>query len=295
MALTRGFTQNSGTTPLDTRLMFMALLKRNSDGSPRLGMLYGPATPVTGTTSMNVTLADNTSFVLSRGTTDGVTIINNVGGTVSVTLDAAPSANARIDVVWLKQNDGGTGGQGDADSLPTLGKTSGTAAASPAVPAIPTGALALAQVYVPANVASTTDSGVAITTIVGDVAVADAPALLTSGTAANWDSNGSSPKTVHTVTFTTTRATNVELDYEVTIDSGGAQIGGSIGLYLNGTLIGRSERITTPGSVRGSWVHTLRKPARAAVGTNTFTVVVTRESSTATIFGNSPTYEVWTR
>lgn len=170
MALTRGFTQNSGTTPLDTRLMFMALSRRNADGSPRLGMLYGPTTPVTGTTSMNVTLADNTAFVLSRGTTDGVTIITNVGGTTSVTLDAAPSANARIDVVWLKQNDGGTGGQGDADSLPTFGKTTGTAAASPAVPTIPTGALALARVYIPANVASTTDSGVTITsTLVGTV------------------------------------------------------------------------------------------------------------------------------
>lgn len=180
MALTRGFTQNSGTTPLDTRLMFMALLKRNTDGSPRLGMLYGPTSPVTGTTSMNVTLADNTAFVLSRGTTDGVTIISNVGGTVSVTLDSAPSANARIDVVWLKQNDGGTGGQGDADSLPTFGKTSGTAAASPAVPAIPTGALPLARIYVPANVASTTDSGVSITNVVGT------PALVGTTSDSGW-------------------------------------------------------------------------------------------------------------
>jgi hypothetical protein len=244
---------------------------------------------------MNVTLADNTSFVLSRGTTDGVTIINNIGGTTSITLDAAPSANARIDVVWLKQNDGGSGGQGDADSAPTLGKTSGTAAASPAVPSIPTGALALARVYIPANVASTTDTGVAITTVVGDAAVADAPALLAGGTPAGWDSNGATPKTVHSVQFTTTRVTNVELVYEVTIDSGGANLGGSLGLYLNGNLVGRTERITTPGSVRGSWVHTLRKPAQAIAGTNTFTAVVTRETGSNTIFGNSPTYEVWTR
>lgn len=166
MALTRGFTQNSATTPLDTRLMFMGLLARKTDGSPRVGMLYGPTSPITGTTSMNVTLADNTAFATSRGTTDGVNLILNVGGPVTVTLDAAPTANSRIDVVWVKQNDGGTGGQSDADSNPVFGKTSGQAVAVPATPSIPVGALALASIRVPANAASTTDSGVVISTLV---------------------------------------------------------------------------------------------------------------------------------
>lgn len=91
----------------------------------------------------------------------GALLIQN-DGNVNVPLDAAPSANSRIDVVYVKQNETRSP-MSDSSDVPTFGVVKGTAAAVPVAPAVPDGALALAQVLLPAGVSNTADSGVVIT------------------------------------------------------------------------------------------------------------------------------------
>lgn len=144
MTLTRGFIRNAVTTPLDARLMDMAQIVGNSDGSPRPGVLDGDGrTLVTPLATMNVAVAA-ADFVTSKGTADGVAIFTN-DGTVNVAIAAAPASNSRIDVIWVRHQDSTTG---DAASTPIFGVTTGVAAASPTKPAIPTGALELATLRV---------------------------------------------------------------------------------------------------------------------------------------------------
>lgn len=160
MALTKGFVSTAGTTALDARMMDAAKVVRTNTGAVRTGVLWTSAASgnvVGSTSSMNVTIV-TADFVLSRGQTDGAVVLSNSGST-SVLLDVAPSANSRIDVVWVKQNDTESG---DPDSSATFGKTTGNAAASPTKPSIPVGALELATVLVPAGVTATNASGVVV-------------------------------------------------------------------------------------------------------------------------------------
>lgn len=91
----------------------------------------------------------------------GALLIQN-DGNVNVPLAAAPSANSRIDVVYVKQREKRSPMSDDSDS-PVFGVVRGTAAAAPVAPAVPDGALALAQVRLPAGVSNTAASGVVIT------------------------------------------------------------------------------------------------------------------------------------
>lgn len=144
MTLTRGFARNAATTPLDARLMDMAGVVSNADGSPRAGVMGG-ANPniVTALATMNVAVAA-AEFCTTKGKADGVMLFTN-DGVVNVPITAAPVSNSRITVIWVKHNDNTTG---DANSTPTFGTTDGAAAASPVKPAIPTGALELATLRV---------------------------------------------------------------------------------------------------------------------------------------------------
>ena len=151
MTLTRGFIRNAVTTPTDARIMNMAQLVANADGTPRVGVLGGANPSIVSTTgTMNVAIAA-AEFATSKGRADGVSIFAN-DGTVNVAIGAAPASNSRIDVIWVKHNDSTTG---DANSLPTFGVTPGAAAASPTKPAIPTGALELATLRVYAGTTAT--------------------------------------------------------------------------------------------------------------------------------------------
>ena len=91
----------------------------------------------------------------------GALLIQN-DGNVKVPLNAAPSANSRIDVVYVKQNETRSP-MSDSSDVPTFGVVKGTAAAVPVAPAVPDGALALAQVLLPAGVSNTAAAGVVIT------------------------------------------------------------------------------------------------------------------------------------
>lgn len=91
----------------------------------------------------------------------GALLIQN-DGNVNVPLNAAPSANSRIDVVYVKQHETRSP-MSDSSDVPEFGVVNGTAAAVPVAPAVPDGALALAQVLLPAGVSNTAASGVVIT------------------------------------------------------------------------------------------------------------------------------------
>lgn len=90
----------------------------------------------------------------------GALLIQN-DGNVSVPLNAAPSANSRIDVVYVKQNETRSP-MSDSSDVPKFGVVKGTASAVPVAPAVPAGALALAEVLLPAGVSNTAASGVVI-------------------------------------------------------------------------------------------------------------------------------------
>ena len=90
----------------------------------------------------------------------GALLIQN-DGNVKVPLKAAPSANSRIDVVYVKQHETRSPMSDDSD-FPMFGVVQGVAAATPVAPSVPDGALALAQVLLPAGVSNTTMAGVVI-------------------------------------------------------------------------------------------------------------------------------------
>lgn len=91
----------------------------------------------------------------------GALLIQN-DGNVKVPIAAAPSANSRIDVVYVKQNEARSP-MSDSSDVPEFGVVRGVAAATPVSPSVPAGALALAQVLLPAGVSNTAAAGVVIT------------------------------------------------------------------------------------------------------------------------------------
>lgn len=107
--------------------------------------------------SMSVT-AHPFNAILNRY---GALLIQN-DGNVNVPLDAAPSSNSRIDVVYVKQHEKRSP-MSDGSDVPAFGVAKGTPAAAPVAPAVPDGALALAQVLLPAGVSNTSGNGVVIT------------------------------------------------------------------------------------------------------------------------------------
>lgn len=91
----------------------------------------------------------------------GALLIQN-DGNVNVPIAAAPSANSRIDVVYVKQHETRAPMSDDSNS-PVFGVAKGVAAATPVAPGVPAGGLALARVLIPAGVSNMAASGVVIT------------------------------------------------------------------------------------------------------------------------------------
>jgi hypothetical protein len=91
----------------------------------------------------------------------GALLVQN-DGNANVALSAAPSVNSRIDVVYVKQNETRSP-MSDGSDVPAFGVAKGVAAATPVAPDVPDGALALAQVLLPAGVSNTAAGGVVIT------------------------------------------------------------------------------------------------------------------------------------
>lgn len=157
MALTKTLpTQDAGGLSItDTRLVMAGLVAQNADGTPRPGILAGAATLVTGKTSMAYDVAPFKA-ALSR-IAGGVELVAN-DAVMSVATTAAPSANSRLDVIYVRSR---FTQHADGSNVPEFGVAKGTAAAIPTKPAIPAGALELATAEI---TSTTTTTGTAVIT-----------------------------------------------------------------------------------------------------------------------------------
>lgn len=151
------FAVSGAASFLDARRDMAGLFACDANGNPVAGILDGPDTLVSGVSSgMKLTVAPFQA-VLSRY---GALLISS-DGDYTVSLSAAPSANSRIDAVYVKQNEKDSP-MSDASNGPVIGVVTGSVAATPQAPTIPAGALLLAYVTIPAGVSNTTASGVVI-------------------------------------------------------------------------------------------------------------------------------------
>lgn len=150
----------------DHRLAQAGLIAaQTSSLAVRAGVLISPTATalVTGTSAtgtMTVSVGAH-HWVTSRGTADGV-YLGALEAAATANIAAAPGANSRIDVVYVKQNDSGSTVSPDADTAFAAGVQTGTAAVSPTKPSIPVGALEIATVTVAAGATSTNGAGVTI-------------------------------------------------------------------------------------------------------------------------------------
>lgn len=146
----------------DLRRDLEGLIVRDVSGVMRAGVFPDHVQPlVTGRADMRVTVADFRAVQ----TRHGAVLLANVGADTSVQLQAAPSANRRIDLVYVTMR---SAVLGDADSSPTFGVVTGVPSPSPSVPVLPpalAAALPLATVEVPAGATATQSAGVVITQV----------------------------------------------------------------------------------------------------------------------------------
>lgn len=157
MTLTRTFPTDSAGLPLaDTRLLVAAMVESDTTGKPRAGVLPSHYNPlVTGTAGMAYSVAAFAAVTARAGM--GAELVAN-DGAATVATTAAPGANSRIDVIWVRSLFTTTG---DAGTDPVFGVTQGTAAPSPLKPSIPAGALELATAVV---LSTTTQTSTAVIT-----------------------------------------------------------------------------------------------------------------------------------
>ncbi|MGG7507966.1 hypothetical protein [Plantibacter sp. YIM 135249] len=160
MALTNSFPTGlpTGLSVADTRRIVAGLIVRDTTGAPRLGIIPRHLIPlVTATSSMSYAVGAFEAVTSRTGV--GVELVVN-DGTTNVPTTAAPAANSRIDVVWVRSR---FNTSGDAADLPEFGVTKGTAGSSPVKPVLPLGALELATATVPSAATATNSPGVVIT------------------------------------------------------------------------------------------------------------------------------------
>lgn len=158
MTLTKTFPTDrwAGLPLADTRLLVAAMVESDTTGKPRAGVLPSHYNPlVTGTDGMAYSVAAF-SAVTARSGMGAELVANDGAATVATT--AAPGANSRIDVIWVRSLFTTTG---DSGTDPVFGVTQGTAAASPLKPSIPAGALELATAVV---LSTTTQTSTAVIT-----------------------------------------------------------------------------------------------------------------------------------
>lgn len=163
MTLSNGFPGHTElATFADVRRDLEGAVVRNAAGVMRAGVFPAHLNPlVTGRSDMRVQIGDFRA-VQNRG---GAIFLSNAGVDTSVTLDAAPAANKRIDLIYVTQL---STTLGDSSSGTVFGVVKGTASATPVVPSLPAGladALPLATVEIPAGATTTLSSGVVISQV----------------------------------------------------------------------------------------------------------------------------------
>lgn len=159
MALRNGWPAVSGSpTQFDIRQDLRALVFRDASGNVRSGIIPPVASPlVTPNSNMTVAIAPF-SAVIDRG---GPVLLCNDAAATSPTFGAAPSANSRIDLLWVKQQEAASPISDSTDG-PIFGVTAGTASATPTAPSAPAGALPLYTAQIPAGASTMASSGVVL-------------------------------------------------------------------------------------------------------------------------------------
>lgn len=143
----------------DTRYDFRNFVTCNADGTARGGVTSPVGSVLSSTATMNVTVGAF-SGIAAR---DGGVVTLSSDGPVSVLLNAAPSANSRIDVITARQNDSSsTVSTPDGSDTPQFIVLQGTAAATPVRPTVPDGSLDLGSVLIPSTATATNSAGVVI-------------------------------------------------------------------------------------------------------------------------------------
>ena len=160
MTLGDGFPAVSGTVDsTELRKALAGLILRDTSGNARAGVFPRHTSAlVSSKASMAVDVAAFEGVTVRGG---GPIFMAN-DGTVSVSVDAAPVSNSRIDVVYFKQNESASP-YSDANNLPVIAIAKGTAGAVPVKPTIPPGATELATILIPSGVSATNAGGVVIT------------------------------------------------------------------------------------------------------------------------------------
>ena len=147
---------NNGTLPKGHRLATGGLLAKNgaSGLDVRRGVLWdGLGSVVTGTAGMSYSVRSCNAVVMLSATQGPIIVPNDA--TVAVPTTAAPGANSRIDIIWVRQHLVAADGGADTDVVAEIGVTQGAVAGVPSAPAIPTGAVELARATVPAGTTAT--------------------------------------------------------------------------------------------------------------------------------------------
>ena len=160
------FAVSGAATFLDARKDMSNLFACNTSMEPHPGLLT-----VGGSSAANGNVVVGMSNRMAVTVRPFQAVLNRLGallimndGDVTVPLQAAPSANSRIDVVYVKQREK-RAPISDSEDGPIIGVVTGTANLTPVAPRVPDGAVALAQVKVPSGVTNTTASGVVITQV----------------------------------------------------------------------------------------------------------------------------------
>lgn len=160
------FAVSGAATFLDARKDMSNLFACDTSMEPHPGLLT-----VGGASAANGNVVVGMSNRMAVTVRPFQAVLNRLGallimndGDVTVSLQAAPSANSRIDVVYVKQREK-RAPISDSEDGPIIGVVTGTANLTPVAPRVPDGAVALAQVKVPSGVTNTTASGVVITQV----------------------------------------------------------------------------------------------------------------------------------
>lgn len=159
MALTDTFPGPSGLTDsIEAGKDIAALLRHESDGTPRAGVTWKPSgNLVTARADLRVDVAAFKGALVRNG---AARLLANDAVAQSPDF-TVPTANSRIDVLYVKV---GEVSAGDATDGPFFGILEGTASATPVTPTLNIdGALSLATVRIPSTATATNSAGVTIT------------------------------------------------------------------------------------------------------------------------------------
>lgn len=160
MALTDSFPGPSGLTDsIEAGKDIAALLRHNTDGSPRAGLTWKPAgNLVTARSDLRVNIAAFKAALVRAGAAR-LLANDDVAQSPDFTV---PSANSRIDVLYVKVGEAALV-EAETDG-PFFGILEGAPAAIPSKPVLTIdGALELATIQIPSTATATNSPGVVIT------------------------------------------------------------------------------------------------------------------------------------